>query len=462
MKFRAHGYQERAIGWVEDHPRCLLFLDMGLGKSVITLTAVQRLIDHAEVERVLVVAPKKVAESTWSTEAGKWDHLHLRVSRVIGDIRKREKALEAEADVYVVGRDSVAWLAARLGKERRFDMVVLDELTSFKNRQSRRFKAGRLLADKADRVVGLTGTPAPNGLVDLWAQVAIVDRCERLGRSFRNFTMEYFRVIEHNHIPIKYYPKPGAVAVIGRKIEDIALTMRAEDWLELPELMEHDMEVILDEAVMKGYRNFERARVMELLEGGDDVTAASAAALATKLSQYSNGAVYDDMRGVHEIHRSKIEALGEILEATGGNVLCFYQYQHDRDRIMSLLKEYGPRVYDCSEDLEAWNRGEVKLLLAHPASTAFGLNLQEGGHTVVWFSTGWNLELYQQANARLHRQGQRERVIVHRLIAKGTIDERMARAIDGKGMSQGAFLDGLVAGWREDCESKNQIIEESR
>lgn len=440
MKFKAHRYQEKAIRWVMDHPRSLLFLDMGLGKSVITLTAVQHLINHAEVERVLVVAPKKVAESTWSSEASKWDHLDLRVSLVMGDAKKRAAALEADAEVYVMSRDNVVWLTETLGKKRMFDMVVLDELSSFKNRTSKRFRQGKKLTAVADRVVGLTGTPAPNGLVDLWAQVGIVDGFQRLGKSFRLFAMEHFRMIERNHIVIKYDPKPGADQNIGARIGDIALTMRGEDLLELPDLVEHDVNVSLGENVLKGYRAFEREKVMELREGGD-ITATSAAALANKLAQYSNGAVYDETGEVHEVHLEKIRTLEEIMEGATGPVLCFYQYRHDRDRIIDRLKDYDPRVYEGSADLEDWNAGKVRLLLAHPASTAFGLNMQKGGHTVVWFSTGWNLELYQQANARLHRQGQEHPVIVHRLVAAGTIDERMRDAIDGKDRTQTRFLE---------------------
>ncbi|MCH5241779.1 MAG: DEAD/DEAH box helicase family protein [Muribaculaceae bacterium] len=451
MRFKAHTYQERAIRWVESTPRCMLFLDMGLGKSVITLTAVQNLIDHAEVERVLVVAPKKVAESTWSTEAEKWDHLDLRVSRIIGDVKKRRAGLNADADIYVVGRDSLVWLINEEGAKGKFDMLVLDELSSFKNHRSQRFKAARLLSLTTHRVVGLTGTPTPNGLVDLWAQTAVVDLGERLGKSFRNFAMEHFRVIERNHIPIKYDPKPGAVNAIGRKIEDISLTMKAEDWLDLPELIEHDVEVELGEKAMKGYREFEKARVMEIMESGGEVTAMSAAALTNKLSQYANGAVYvDGFGGLWvEMHKAKIEMLEEIMESVDGNVLCFYQYKHDCDRIKTYLKDYEPREYKGSEDLDDWNAGKIRLLLAHPASTAFGLNMQHGGHTVVWFSTGWNLELYQQANARLHRQGQRFAVMVHRLVAKGTVDERMKGAIDGKGMSQEEFLKLMIASYRK-------------
>lgn len=442
MIFKAHKYQERAIGWVEDHPRCLLFLDMGLGKSVITLTAVQNLIDHAEVSKVLVVAPKKVAESTWSNEAGKWDHLNLSISRVMGDAKKRQAALKAEADIYVVGRDSVAWLLTVPGIKGRFDMIVLDELTSFKNRSCQRYKAMKLLTDLADRVVGLTGTPTPNGLVDLWAQVSIVDRCERLGKSFRNFAMEYFREIKHNFITIKYDPKPGARNMIGKKIEDISLTMKAEDWLELPDMIEHDVVIELDSKTMKSYKDFEKARVMEFIEEGKEVTAASAAALTNKLAQYSNGAVYTDMPGVWiEMHRHKIDMLVELMESVSDNVLLFYQYQHDRDRIMKYLKEYNPRVYEGAQEQLDWNSGKIRLLLAHPASVGYGLNLQGGGHTVVWFSTGWNLEQYQQANARLHRQGQEHSVMVHRMICRGTIDERMLGALDSKGENQERFLE---------------------
>lgn len=442
MIFKPHDYQSRAIRWVEDHSRCVLFLDMGLGKSVVTLTAIQRLIDCAEVSRVLVVAPKKVAESTWSSEAGKWDHLHLRVAFIGGNAADRDRARENKADVYVISRDNVAWLISRMGRKESYDMVVLDELTSFKNHRSRRFKAGRMLTARADRVVGLTGTPTPNGLKDLWAQIGIIDGGLRLGTSFRAFAEQYFTLIEKNHVIMKFIPKPGAAAEVSEKIRDISLTMRAKDWLTLPDMIEHDVDVSLGEMI-EGYRRFQADRIMELRESGEEVTATSAAALATKLSQYANGAVYDDMRGVHEIHRAKIERLDEIVESADSPVLCFYQYQHDRDRIMSLLKGYSPRVYGGAEDLEAWNRGEIRLLLAHPASTAFGLNMQNGGNTIVWFSTGWNLELYLQANARLHRQGQERAVMVYRLIARDTIDERMAGAIDGKDRSQGDFLERM-------------------
>lgn len=446
MKFKAHGYQSRAIGWVETHPRCLLFLDMGLGKSVVTLTAVMRLILHGEVERVLVVAPKKVAESTWSTEAAKWDHLTgLRVRVVAGTPKRRREELEKEGDVWVTGRDSVVWLEEEMRRMKRgFDMVVIDELTSFKNHRSLRFKAMRRLLPSGQRVVGLTGTPTPNGLGDLWGQVYCIDGGERLGRFVTHYRKRWFNCVEHNNIIIRMMPKAGAEEEIMELISDIALTMRAEDWLRLPAMLEEDVPVALPERVARGYRKFERDKVAEVLrEAGGDVravTAASAAALTGKLAQYANGAIYTDDGSVAEIHDEKLQALGEILEADESPLLCFYQYTHDLDRIMSRFAALNPRHYQGALDLEDWNAGKIRLLLAHPASTAFGLNMQAGGHRIVWFSTGWNLELYQQANARLHRQGQQRPVTVQRLIARGTVDERMAEALSNKGISQTELL----------------------
>lgn len=431
---------------METHPRCLLFLDMGLGKSVVTLTAVMRLILHGEVERVLVVAPKKVAESTWSTEAEKWDHLSgLRVRVVAGTPKRRREELEKEGDVWVTGRDSVVWLEEEMRRMKRgFDMVVIDELTSFKNHRSLRFKAMRRLLPSAQRVVGLTGTPTPNGLGDLWGQVYCIDGGERLGRFVTHYRKRWFNCVEHNNIIIRMTPKAGAEEEIMELISDIALTMRAEDWLRLPAMLEEDVPVALPESVARGYRKFERDKVAEVLrEAGGDVravTAASAAALTGKLAQYANGAIYTDDGSVAEIHDEKLQALGEILEADESPLLCFYQYTHDLDRIMSRFAALNPRHYQGALDLEDWNAGKIRLLLAHPASTAFGLNMQAGGHRIVWFSTGWNLELYQQANARLHRQGQQRPVTVQRLIARGTVDERMAEALSNKGISQTELL----------------------
>lgn len=447
MKFTPHDYQRRAIDWVIAHERCLLFLDMGLGKTVSTLTAIQKLKDYAEVEKVLVIAPKKVAESTWSTEAGKWDHLHLRTSVVMGSVKARESRLDEEADIYVTGRDTVSWLVERLGKDWPFDMVVIDELTSFKNHRSQRFKSLRKMLPRTDRVVGLTGTPTPNGYKDLWAQVYCIDGGARLGRFVTHYRQKYFDSIVRNNIEIKSWLKPGAEDEIKGLIADIALTMQREDYLSLPPLVEHDVPVALPDKVATGYLKFERDCVMEACAGmkGETglVTAASAASLSNKLSQYANGAIYTDEHEVREIHDEKLTALEEILESTDSPVLCFYQYKHDCDRIMQKFSKMKPELYQGVEELERWNSGKIRLLLAHPASTAFGLNMQHGGHTVVWFSTGWNLELYEQANARLHRQEQQQRVVVHRLIATGTIDERMTSALSGKHDTQANFMNGM-------------------
>lgn len=387
-----------------------------------------------------------MAESTWSTEAEKWDHLSgLRVRVVAGTPKRRREELEKEGDVWVTGRDSVVWLEEEMRRMKRgFDMVVIDELTSFKNHRSLRFKAMRRLLPSAQRVVGLTGTPTPNGLGDLWGQVYCIDGGERLGRFVTHYRKRWFNCVEHNNIIIRMTPKAGAEEEIMELISDIALTMRAEDWLRLPAMLEEDVPVALPESVARGYRKFERDKVAEVLrEAGGDVravTAASAAALTGKLAQYANGAIYTDDGSVAKIHDEKLQALGEILEADESPLLCFYQYTHDLDRIMSRFAALNPRHYQGALDLEDWNAGKIRLLLAHPASTAFGLNMQAGGHRIVWFSTGWNLELYQQANARLHRQGQQRPVTVQRLIARGTVDERMAEALSNKGISQTELL----------------------
>lgn len=449
MKFRPYNYQKAAIQWVLDKPRCGLLLGCGLGKSVITLTAVLQLMDDGEVEKTLVVAPKKVAETTWTTEAAKWEHLKgLRVVRVTGTAAQREAALMAEGDVYVIGRDSFVWLTARYKGRLPFDMLIIDELTSFKSPRSNRFKAMRLATATAQRVVGLTGTPAPNGLIDLWAQMYCIDMGERLGKFVTRYRETYFNLYRRNNIILRCTPKPGSEKIIRDKIADICLTMQARDYLELPDMIVCDERIELPPPVMKTYNAFERERVLEFRELHKDdpvnVLANSAAGLLGKLCQFANGAVYGDDGEAHEVHTAKLDKLEEIVEAVNGcSVLVFYQYRHDAERIMQRLKGYRVRRYEGAADLEAWNAGQVDVLLAHPASTAFGLNMQRGGHYIVWFGTGYNLELYQQANARLHRQGQRYPVVVYRLICEGTADERAAAAISGKAGVQQSLLDSL-------------------
>lgn len=449
MQFKPHEYQRRAIEWVMDHPRCLLFLEMGLGKTAICLTAIQRLLQYGEVSNVLVIAPRKVAESTWSDEAARWDHLGLTVSNVVGDPKHRIAALQASADVYCIGRDSLVWLTEHLGDSWDFDMVVIDELTGFKSHTSLRFKALKRMQPRISRIVGLTGTPTPNGLMDLWGQVYCIDMGHRLGKYITHYRDKWFTFVLRNNIAMYLRPKPEAMSEIMAAIEDIALAMRSEDWLSLPSLTETDMPVVLPESVMKGYRSLERERLLRLTEDGKPLTADSAAACVNKLAQYANGAVYDEDSNVIKIHDEKIAALEEIYESEPQSpLLVFYQFKHDRIRIESYFRnKYSDmfcRVYQGARDLWDWNKGIINMMLCHPASTAFGLNMQQGGCRIAWFSTGWNLEHYQQANARLHRQGQQRPVKVFRIIAKGTVDERMAAAITTKADTQRDVVKSLV------------------
>ena len=448
MIYRPYDYQRTATQWILQHPRCGLFLDMGLGKTVSTLTAVQQLIDDCEVEKVLVVAPKKVAETTWTTEAEKWEHLSgLRVVKVMGTERQRKLALEKPGDVYVIGRDSFVWLCGQYGGALPFDVLVIDELTSFKSSKSLRFKAMRIATPTVRRVIGLTGTPAPNGLVDLWAQIYCLDMGERLGKSVSRYKETYFDVHKWNNIEVRSDCKPGCEKIIRDKIADICLSMQAKDYLQLPDLLVHTERVELSAPVMAKYSQFEKEKVLEFkTEHGDEpanVLANSAAGLLNKLAQFANGAVYDEEKNVHEVHDEKLDRLAEIVEAANSPVLVFYQYRHDIDRIARKLKGYRVVAYQGEQQLLEWNAGKIDVLLAHPANTAYGLNMQAGGHYIVWFGTGWNLELYQQANARLHRQGQQHPVTVYKLLCGHTVDERANAALESKKGVQQSLLDSL-------------------
>lgn len=449
MRYDPYSYQTYALEWIIDHPFCGLFLDMGLGKTVITLTAVQQLMDECEISRTLVVAPKKVAETTWTDEASKWDHLSgLTVARVMGTEKQRIAALESTADVYVIGRDNFVWLVTHCDGMLPFDMLVIDELTSFKTPKSSRFKAMRIARPTVRRVVGLTGTPAPNGLVDLWAQLYCLDMGERLGKSVTKYRNAYFDEHRWNNIVVRCSVKKGCEDIIRKKIKDICLSMQAKDFIQLPDLLIHEVRIDLSPSVMKGYREFERDKVLEFAKDHEgekeNILANSAAGLMNKLCQYANGAVYDDERNAHFVHDEKTERLAEIVEEAKGNaVLVYYQYRHDIPRIKEKLKGYEVRAYEGEKDLRDWNEGKIDVLLAHPASTAFGLNMQAGGHYIVWFGLGWNLELYQQANARLHRQGQQYPVQVFKLLCKDTVDERVAAALDSKKGVQQGLLDSL-------------------
>lgn len=441
-----HEYQRRAVKHIIEHPYSALLLDMGLGKSISTLTAIKKLIDeYLEVTKVLIIAPKRVAESTWSDEINKWDHLKgLTVSKILGTERQRKEALKANADIYLINRENVAWLVAYLQGWFPFDMLVIDELSSFKSAKAARFKALRLMRPKISRVVGLTGTPAPNGLIDLWSQLYLLDMGERLGKTITGYRQKYFRPGRSNgQVVFDYKLQDGSEQAIYERISDICISMKAEDYLQLPQRIDQTIEIRFPDKVMEKYQEFEKQQVLAIEEEGD-ISAVNAAALSNKLLQFANGAIYDADRNVHAIHEEKLEALDEILEAANGQpVLVFYSFKHDASRIAKKFQSYKPVLIDGANDIRAWNRGEIRLLLAHPASAGHGLNLQAGGHIVVWFGLNWSLELYQQANARLYRQGQTKPVTIYHLVAKGTMDEDVMKAIAGKADKQEALMQAV-------------------
>lgn len=446
MKFIPHPYQEYCVHRIIDDPAVGLFLDMGLGKTVITLTAINELkYNRFQANKILVIAPKKVAEATWSREAEKWDHLqHLRVVRCLGPKRDRMRALASKADVYVINRENVTWLVDYYRNGWPFDMVVIDELSSFKSSKAKRFKALSWVRPKMRRVVGLTGTPSPNSLEDLWAEVYLLDEGKRLYPRIGQFRSRYFNPGMRGPAGevYSYEPKTGSGEAIEDAISDICISMKADDYLQLPDLVSTTVPVQLDVKARKAYDEMERTMLLEVDD--TEIDAGSAAALSVKLLQLANGAVYDETGGVARIHDCKIEALLETVEALEGKpALCFYNFKHDRNRILAALPDLRVRCYTGPEDGDAWNRGEIDILLAHPASTAYGLNLQQGGNHIIWFGLNWSLELYQQANARLYRQGQKERVIIHHLVAEGTRDEDVMEALEAKGDVQDALLESL-------------------
>lgn len=444
MKFVPHEYQERMIRTVIEKPKVGLFLDMGLGKTVIALTAIKYLLyETFEVGRVLVIAPKRVAEDTWTRESAKWDHLKdLRISKVMGSPARREAALRANADIYVMGRDTTVWLVGYCLKQKRwpFDMIVIDELSSFKNPQSKRFRAIRKVLPRVTRIVGLTGTPSPNGLMDLWAELYLLDRGERLGPTLGAYRDSYFRPGARNgYVVYKWLPIKGAREAIESRIRDICISMNAKDYLQLPKRIDNVIPIRLSEPELRQYHQMERDQLLQL--GESTVVALNAAAVMTKLLQIANGRAYDDAGRVVRIHDRKLETLEEIAEDTDSPILVFYSFRHDLDAIRERFPE--ARVLEGPEDIADWNEGRIQMLLVHPASAGYGLNLQDGGHVIVWYGLTWSLELYQQANARLYRQGQTKPVIIHHLIAEGTVDEQVMRALQKKDTSQAALLAAL-------------------
>lgn len=444
MKYAPHAYQQYAKDKLIELPEAGLFLDMGLGKTVTTLTAIDELIyERLEVFRVLVIAPKRVAEDTWTGEAAKWDHLrHLRIAQVLGTEKQRVAALEQDADVYVINRENVVWLVDRCRKNWPFDMVVVDELSSFKSPQAKRFKALRQVRPLVRRFVGLTGTPAPNGLLDLWPQMYLIDRGQRLGKTVTGYRNRFFTPEKMSgYVVYSWRLKEGAEEAIRNRIADICISMKAEDYLQMPELIVNDIPVKLSEQERAVYRQMERESLMEI--EGEQVTALTAAAVYNKLLQMANGSVYADDGNTVEIHSRKLDALEEIVEVAGAPVLVFYNFRHDYDRLRARFP--AARTLQDPSDIRDWNEGRIPLLLAQPASMGHGLNLQAGGHIIVWYGLTWSLELYQQANARLYRQGQKNGVIIHQLIAQGTIDEEVIKRLAGKDRTQQELLEALKA-----------------
>ncbi len=449
MRYVPHAYQRYCINRLLTDEALGLFLDMGLGKTVITLTAINDLkYNRFAVGKVLVIAPKKVAEATWSKEAAKWDHLKLlRVVPVIGSASKRIRALNTPADIYVINRENVPWLVEYYRNAWPFDMVVVDEFSSFKNHQAKRFKALTWVRKHIRRIVGLTGTPAPNGLLDLWAQVYLLDEGQRLGKTFGGYRERYFEPDQRDRDRIySYEPKPGADEVIRQLIGDICVSMKAEDYLELPDLIPNVVPVVLDSKAKAAYEKLEREMLLQVDESTID--AGSAAVLTNKLLQLCNGAVYDEDRNIVEIHKCKIEAFLELVEGLNGKpALVFYNFQHDLERIKKALAGSGLRVRELKgpQDETDWNNRKIDILLAHPASTAYGLNLQQGGNHVIWYGLNWSLELYEQANKRLHRQGQTEKVIAHHLVVEGGVDEDVMAALREKSRTQDRLMNALKA-----------------
>ena len=452
--FKPYPHQRAGIEWIAERPACALLWGMGTGKTVTTLTAIDRILyDYLEDGPVLVIAPKRVAENTWSKETEKWEHLkHLKIIKIMGSAQGRKDAFieffynKPLADIYVINRENVAWLVeytlTELPGGWPFPIVVIDEFSSFKSAQAKRWKALRRVRGRIRRLIGLTGTPRPNGLEDLWPEVYLLDQGARLGKTLGAFRTRWLTPEKMNgHIVYSYRPKEGAEADVYERLSDICMSIKKDDVLSLPGQIYEDIELSCPPSLLKQYKQFERDKVLESLDEEGEIVAGSAAALTNKLLQFANGAIYDMDGKVHELHTIKLEALEELLEEAGGdNVLVLYAYKHDRDRIRQRI---ACRELDKPEDIDAWNRGEIPVALAHPASIGHGLNLQDGGHIIVWYGLTWSLELYQQANERLNRPGQKNVCRVYHLILQGTHDSRVLQALKNKDKGQAAALEAL-------------------
>ena len=450
MEFKPHDYQKYATEFIESHPIAAVILQMGLGKTVCTLTAIEHLIyDTFEVSKVLIVAPLRVAKVTWSDEIDKWDHLsHLTYSVAVGSEKERLSALKKKADLYMINRENLQWLIEKSGLPFDYDMVVLDELSSFKSWQSKRFRAFMKVRPKVQRVVGLTGTPSSNGLMDLFAEFKCLDMGERLGRFITQYRNAFFIPDRMNgQVVYSYKLRPFSEEEIYRRIGDITISMKALDHLKMPELIENRYPVYMDDGEKQQYESMKKNLILPYLEN-EAITAANAAALSGKLCQMANGAVYSDEGSVAHIHDRKLDALEDIIEAAQGPILLCYWFKHDLERITKKLDELKVEYVRISSDgsIRMWNEGKFQVGLIHPASAGHGLNLQAGGNHIVWFGLTWSLELLEQTNARLWRQGQRaETVVVQYLVTAGTIDERILDAISKKEKDQNALIDAVKA-----------------
>lgn len=443
MKYNPHNYQSFAAEFILEHPVCCLMLDMGLGKTVVTLSALWELaLDYFDIGKVLVIAPKRVATDTWPRELSKWEHLTgLTASLVIGNREQREKALNCPAFLYIINRENVCWLVENHRWD--FDTVVIDELSSFKSNRTERFKAMKKVRPLVHRVIGLTGTPAPNSLLDLWPEMYLLDMGQRLGRFITGYRERFFTPDKRNReIVYSYKPREGAEDAIYSLISDICISMKAVDYLDMPERIDNRIEVEMSAKEKKIYDDFCRDMVVQIED--EELDAVNAGVLSGKLLQMANGAVYGDDRRVLPIHSRKLDALEDLVEAANGKpLLVAYWYKHDLARIRERFPE--ARCIDTSKDISDWNAGKVPLALIHPASAGHGLNLQEGGCTIVWYGLTWSLELYQQLNARLWRQGQKHTVVIHHIITKGTHDEDVMKALENKDMRQSNLIAAVRA-----------------
>ena len=444
MRYVAHNYQNYAKNFILAHKVSALFLDCGLGKTITTLTAINELMyDSFEISKVLIIAPLRVAQSTWKEEIEKWDHLNLlRYSIAVGDEKERLKALKQNSDIYIINRENVDWLVTKSGIDFNFNMLIIDELSSFKSHTSKRFKSLLKIRPYFERVVGLTGTPSSNGLMDLWAEFRVLDLGERLGRYITHYRNEYFLPDKRNGAVIfSYKPQPNAEERIYRRLSDMTISMKSTEYLKMPELILNELEINLDEEDQTKYKKFKKEMVMTIQE--KEIDAINAASLSNKLIQLANGSIYDEDKKFYEVHNKKLDKLEEIIESANGKpVLVSYWFKADKERIE---KRFKVKEIKTADDIKQWNMGIINLALIHPASAGHGLNLQSGGSTLVWFSLTWSLELYQQTNARLYRQGQKNTVVIHHLITKNTIDEDIMKSLKRKDKTQEALMKAVKA-----------------